>query len=318
LLAVWLALWLVGRTSAAPPDPDAGGVAGQVVSGDEVAATLDYWTPERMAEAIPAAPDLPGVGRLRGAADVAATSSSTYAVPHNQYAQLPYRASGKVYFTHATDGQDYVCSGAAVGGRVVLTAGHCVSDGAGHFHRNWLFVPAYFRGSAPYDRWPGRTLLTFDAWHVGKNYCRDVAFAVVGHAGSPTLEERLVGSLQLVINQPPTRTWQLLGYPRYPEPLFDGELMWTTVATLTSFYNGLGCTTPFPPMCVTTLMAQGASGGPWLLSPDENAVSGVVSFIPRGSNLLCSPYFDAAVAALHAQALGTVIKEITYLPVIRR
>lgn len=60
-------------------------------------------------------------------------------VPSEDYSKLPYKAIGKIYFTRA--GINYVCSGVANGNNTVITAGHCVSDGQGHYHTNWIFKP---------------------------------------------------------------------------------------------------------------------------------------------------------------------------------
>ena len=91
---------------------------------------------------------------------------------------FPYKAIGKVFYT-GTDGVDYVCSGASIGGRAVLTAGHCVSDEKGTYYTNWIFVPAYHNREEPFGKWVGSSFLTFDSYHNGGNMARDVAFGVV-------------------------------------------------------------------------------------------------------------------------------------------
>ncbi len=65
-----------------------------------------------------------------------------------------------------TAGCDYVCSAAAIRTRKrnqVITAGHCVHTGPNvglleqpHFFSDWLFVPRYRNGRAPYGRWVGQ------------------------------------------------------------------------------------------------------------------------------------------------------------------
>lgn len=92
---------------------------------------LKYWTPERMRNAIPV--DFPTTRRFYSIYNV------TEYVPAPEYSQMPYKAIGKIYFTRA--GMNYVCSGVANGNCTVITAGHCVSDGQGHYHSNWIFKP---------------------------------------------------------------------------------------------------------------------------------------------------------------------------------
>ena len=57
---------------------------------------------------------------------------------------------------------DYVCSGTALNSSnqsVVWTAGHCVFDTeGGGFVTNWIFVPAYKDGAAPFGEWPAMRL----------------------------------------------------------------------------------------------------------------------------------------------------------------
>jgi hypothetical protein len=313
LLAILLAtLQPAGRAQAAPPPPEAG-VAEVAISPEERDATDDYWTPQRMADAIPppmeAGPGLPAPA----VADLAITPITDFVDP-GLYATLPYRATGKVFYYDPVAGQDFVCSGAAVGGRVVLTAGHCVSDGAGRFHDNWLFVPAYRNGIEPRGRWAAVHLLTFDDWHRHHSYCRDVGFAVVADVSGNTLAAAVGGALQITYNQPPTHTWQALGYPANSP--FDGQLMVYTDADLLKFLAPSGCVTPLPDICIRSDMQGGSSGGPWLTTMGGLQVNGATSLFGT-SNILCSPTFDAQVKALLDRALSTPIYP-AYLPLIRR
>ena len=61
------------------------------------------------------------------------------------------RTTGRVFFT--LNNVQYSCSGSAVASKnqdVVMTAAHCVSDGAGHWATHWTFVPGYTDGHEPY------------------------------------------------------------------------------------------------------------------------------------------------------------------------
>jgi V8-like Glu-specific endopeptidase len=52
--------------------------------------------------------------------------------------------------------------------RVVATAGHCVHSGtAAGFHSNWVFVPAFRDGVAPFKQWFWRYVITTGTWAGG-------------------------------------------------------------------------------------------------------------------------------------------------------
>jgi V8-like Glu-specific endopeptidase len=300
-----LATWPSADAHGAPPQPT-DTVAEVEISPDEREAAEKYWTPDRMADAIQHSMDLARADAL-GASRMTSSASSTEFVADDLYATLPYRATGKAFFHNPADGRDYVCSASAVGGRVVLTAGHCVSNGAGSFHTNWIFVPAYKDGSEPYGRWTALRLVTFDEWYSQKNYCRDVGFAVVADVDSQTLARTLGGALQLTYNQSPTRTWQALGYPTNSP--WGGQDMVETVADFERSSQVHGCT-PLA-MCIVSQMQGGASGGPWLTTTGGSLAGGVTSYNTVSDGVLCSPTFDDAVEAL-------VPQYDTYLPLIRR
>jgi V8-like Glu-specific endopeptidase len=103
------------------------------------------------------------------------------------------QALGKVYFTLGKT--DYVCSGTVVRAPhattahadVVLTAAHCVSDGAGHWATNWTFVPDYRNGSQPYGAYTARKFFVDPRWATGREQY-DVAFVQVN---PPTLNTYL-------------------------------------------------------------------------------------------------------------------------------
>jgi len=83
----------------------------------------------------------------------------------------PYALTGQLTFTvpagtTVTPG-NYVCSATVQRLGVVTTAGHCVSDGHGHFFTNWKFTPAIRLGSAPYGTWIWRQVVVTNTWHLG-------------------------------------------------------------------------------------------------------------------------------------------------------
>ena len=62
---------------------------------------------------------------------------------------------------------NYVCSATVQRKRIITTAGHCVSDGNGHFFKKWLFVPALRNGAGPFGTWTGVFVVVSNTWHFG-------------------------------------------------------------------------------------------------------------------------------------------------------
>ena len=65
---------------------------------------------------------------------------------------------------------DFVCSASVIRPRVVLTAGHCVHSGSGSesgFYTNFLFVPAFRDGNAPYKTWDWSFAAVTSTWANG-------------------------------------------------------------------------------------------------------------------------------------------------------
>src|SRR5918997_4338141 len=110
-----------------------------------------------------------------GAGGTSSTTSST-SVEVTVTAGSPLTAHGKVFFTDS--GVNYVCSGTALVGDVVWTAGHCVNEGPGAFYTNFMFVPAYRDGQAPYGQFAAPTLMTPERWRLTGQYGVDVGAAV--------------------------------------------------------------------------------------------------------------------------------------------
>ena len=83
----------------------------------------------------------------------------------------PYALTGQLTFTVPSGTTvapgNYVCSATVQRPGVITTAGHCVSDGNGHFFTNWVFTPATRLGSAPFGKWTWRQVVTTATWHSG-------------------------------------------------------------------------------------------------------------------------------------------------------
>jgi len=78
----------------------------------------------------------------------------------------PHRRNGRLFFTQPGVG-NFVCSATVQRLRIIITAGHCVSNGNGGFFTNFLFIPATRNGSAPFQQWNWAALRVLNAWHLG-------------------------------------------------------------------------------------------------------------------------------------------------------
>jgi V8-like Glu-specific endopeptidase len=301
---------------AAGPEPavtvaqDAVGPAGQ-------AAAVRYWTPARIWAALEA-PN----GGGPAAADTAAEPRKLVATPGRGLRRLVRKAPpapsahgprltgdtagdglrwtragaaaaavGKIFFT--LGGQDYVCSGTLVGGAdpdgadpdVVLTAAHCVTNGAvpGRAMRwatNWMFIPEFSNGQFPYGEYTARRFFADPDWSgpQGGREQYDVAFvqvtAAAGRSGGPALSgasgrvARPRGlPVQFASSQdtlPATRAY-VFGYPA--EPPYSGQYLYFC-AGRTAAAGGSVFT--------ACAMTAGDSGGPWLAGFSPGSGSGRV------------------------------------------
>ena len=77
----------------------------------------------------------------------------------------PYTIEGQLSFSEPSG--NFVCSATVQTIGVITTAGHCVSDGKGHFYTNWVFVPATRLGSAPFGKWVWSFVTTTSTWFTG-------------------------------------------------------------------------------------------------------------------------------------------------------
>eukprot|EP01120_Amphizonella_sp_Union-15-10_P008872 TRINITY_DN327_c0_g1_i1.p1 TRINITY_DN327_c0_g1~~TRINITY_DN327_c0_g1_i1.p1 ORF type:complete len:299 (-),score=59.75 TRINITY_DN327_c0_g1_i1:75-971(-) len=265
---------------------------------------LAYWTPERKASAIPKVllRD-PITGQLVNNTGLyVPPPEGTAAVPVGDYVKNPYAQVGKVFFRDPSTRTNYVCSGSAVGGNVVLTAGHCVAEGDGKvWFDNWIFEPQYYNGPAK-GSFTERTKVTFPAWFNKGDIGREVAFVTVNSLEGRTLEQN-VGKLGFIYNiRTSTDYWAAIGYP---VPTYGGKVMINTYIKQTKTDNTVTPAT----RGIVSAMGGGCSGGPWVYAINigagnantVNAAGGLNSYGYNGRPDLYSPNFDTAVYELFTQ-----------------
>jgi V8-like Glu-specific endopeptidase len=224
----------------------------------------------------------------------------------NTSSVFPYKAVGKVFFKGA-DGKNYVCSGSSIGNRAVLTAGHCVADGKGHWHTEWVFCPAYKNGVSPYGVWKQSWVTTSPAWFKEGKFERDIGFSVVYDQGGKKLSQK-VGYLGFAWDYPRVQHWNMLGYPSVSP--FDGKYMYATEA---SYSNEDGENLP-PTTGIGTDQTPGCSGGPWILKFGPNGTQGVENMV-NGVN---SYFYNSEPKRMYSPYFDTWVKKNLYTPALAK
>ncbi|MFE7764405.1 trypsin-like serine peptidase [Streptomyces sp. NPDC057438] len=303
--ALLLAAAMIGTGVSASP-------AGAATAAADPAS---FWTAERMRQAAPL--ELPAVDRGRTKAPSLAkgpestvaptlpgTTSETGALafPNGGGAWTGGGAvvstAGRVFFSY--QGRTASCSGNAVTSAnksTVITAGHCVKlEGA--WHTNWVFVPGYHDGQAPYGRWSATKTLSTPQWTASEDINYDIGAAVVAPLDGKLLTD-VVGGQGLAFNTGYNRAMYAFGFPAAAP--YDGEKFVycsgnTNRDFLLSNDHGMNCN-----------MTGGSSGGPWFTQFDEATGTGLQSsvnsfkynFLP---NRMYGPYFGTDAQNLYQTA----------------
>jgi hypothetical protein len=231
----------------------------------------------------------------------APTARAAAVNPGYPYYSFQARTAGKVFFTDSSDGRNYVCSGTIInseGKNSVWTAGHCVHGGQGrNWHANWVFVPSYSYGWAPYGQWTARQLWTKNNWIGSSEWASDVGVAIMNTRNGWRIVDYL-GGQGITWNQSKRIAVTSFGYPAAApfngQSLFtcpgttfpEWEVLWWSAETL-----GLPCD-----------MTGGSSGGAWLafFNGTTGYLNGNNSFkYNNDPNTMYSPYYDDTASSLY-------------------
>jgi hypothetical protein len=260
--------------------------------------------PAAPAYVLPSAPGASRVPRLRSGVWRGVAGSSAFSP--GQESVYPNRVHGRVFFTYPGQG-DYACSGTAVAApsrSLVISAGHCAHS-FGEWATNWIFVPGYRDGNAPYGKWHATSLAARPEWVSGENPSFDLSAETVARDSNGRGLQDVVGARGIGFGQPRDQVYEAFGYPA--EVPFDGERLY---ACRSRWQGDDPQTDPPHPMSISCDMNQGASGGGWvsrglLLSVTSYCTGAVVLCV---GNSLYGPYLGAAARALYRRAAGRAVR----------
>lgn len=239
---------------------------------------LTYWTPRRMAAAVPIGPLGTAAGALGGALPPLrhrqgrAPGARWTAGARWTRGGWVTRTTGRVFLTLA--GADFVCSASSVKSAnkdLVVTAGHCVKDGAGAWADNWVFVPGYDRGRRPYGQFTARRMFVAGPWARGADDGHDLGMVAVGPRSGKHLGE-IAGAQEIAFGTPPRRPAHGFGFPA--EAPYDGEHLVYCSGPLRDDPHGRG-----GDQGLRCDMTAGASGGPWLSDFDPATGRGTITSV---------------------------------------
>ncbi|MCZ4119716.1 trypsin-like serine peptidase [Streptomyces sp. H39-S7] len=294
-----------------------GGLAPVASATDEAtrsnpsAVRLDaYWTPARMADALPGGPGggAEAASWVRGGSPAVDGPRPGESIPPSRsFDGIPQ--AGTFFWTDAT-GSGRTCSGSVVlapGRDLVLSAGHCLAGYSGTTPRRDLaFVPQYHDGLKPFGIFPVRNNGVYVSQqyydlgeHAGAAY--DFAFAVTGPNQDGTRLQDAVGGVWLLTgtgyDHAPVR---MIGYPAgaaKPLECWSRTTRWVSDDPADpGTFSRIAC----------DAFVGGTSGGPMLVPwPGGWAVVGVIGGYHTGGNtpkVSYSASFGAAVQSLYRAA----------------
>jgi V8-like Glu-specific endopeptidase len=234
--------------------------------------------------------------------------------PDSTTVYYPYRTAGKLFFHDPRTGGNFVCSASVLRPRIIVTAGHCVTHPSTsiffrYFYTNFIFVPAYNNGSAPYGVWvPSQEWIT-NTWYFSDGSVpnqQDVGILIARDQG--TKLGYITGWLGYYTNQLGNNNVTMLGYPCNLDSC--GKMEETFAQTFE--YGGNNT------YIYGSAMKGGASGGPWIqdfgISPagapfgllGNNYLVGVTSYQPNDTSLmyLGASNLDSRFLSLLSSACG--------------
>lgn len=285
-------------------------------------AAVEYWTSERIQEAVPLDVVLevePGSADPRVPAIAPAGIATVGGEPWTAGGAILQR-SGRILFT--LNGSPFSCSGSIVTDAgdpsysLVITAAHCAYDElVDVFASDWTFIPAWDLtpgasgcGDTTYGCWAAQALVIHQGWASEEGLTiaavqHDYAVAVVGAGGHGNTQLDALGAYAVRIGGVSLGDpLHAFGYPA--QAPYDGD-------ELIYCYDNAGTDSLTGSWGQVCDMTGGASGGPWLYGSGNPANStgdcaqvGSVSSYRQNpdSGRLYGPRFNAKTGAVYGAA----------------
>ncbi|MDN3293051.1 peptidase [Streptomyces ficellus] len=291
--------------ATAAPTPSTPTPSTRNITTAEQRQARTFWTAERMRAATPL--DLVLTPKAVKRLKTPAPGEETTTIAPTAFPQAGgawtgggavVKTSGRVFFTF--QGRNASCSANAVTSQnasTVITAGHCVKY-QGSWHTNWVFVPAYDNGQAPYGQWTASKTLTTPQWEASEDINYDIGAAVLAPLNGRKLTA-VTGAQGIQFNGGYNKPMYAFGFPA-ASPYDGSKLIYCSGNSSKDFLfsqdHSLGCN-----------MTGGSSGGPWFTGFSESAGTGLqvsvnsfgYTFLP---NRMFGPYFGNEAKALYDKA----------------
>jgi V8-like Glu-specific endopeptidase len=214
---------------------------------------------------LPTAPSSTITPQARGTSGANYTSTRVFpiftgtAAPFSADRAFPYRAAGKLFFS--INDSPFICSASVIAFRIVATAGHCVHSGtASGFYRNFVFVPAFRDGTAPFGSWTPRLVRVTSTWASGGGGFPNAADYAMMEMNDRTIS----GAVRRIANLTGWLGWQTLSLASnhtsklgYPANLDGAQKMQNVMS---NNFQALAPNT----VVYGSDAAGGSSGGPWV------------------------------------------------------
>jgi V8-like Glu-specific endopeptidase len=283
-----------------------------------------YWTPERIASAKWKSFDRDSSGKFSASkGKPPSAGGNVTGASWTGNGDIEQR-SGRILFS--TSGGDWICSGSVIndaagnGQSIVLTAGHCVYDGAEGWSFNFMYIPdfddaaTYTCANTVYGCWTATrlsantTFVNGGGFGTNQTVAVDYGFARVGLGGK-------AGNVELDA--------LTHGYDINTTSLSNNEIKWAFGYPAAGKYHGLDLTYCKGPTIndpngantwgVACDMTGGSSGGPWLWNTTNPAVytsstkvTSLNSYGYSGLTYMFGPKFNSAtVSVSNAAATGS-------------